>query len=419
MLSKSVFCFLFFYNSDVLAVPVWQCLKPEYKIQYPTKNFYDSLWKIDSLISEGSSLGAILLRYQGIAKNDFYALLLQSKNKDLINSLKKDTLVTAYLAKDNCHFIEARIQLPENKELRIFKENQRLVDRIYQLPIKYRTVYKEFTVNHSLFADGNKIGVSDKILSNIEAALAGKVNFSKVLARGDQFRVLYDKLYTTEDKFLKSGHIWFAEYKRKNGKVYQFGRYTSKQGKQCYLDAQRKNLEASFIRNPVKYTRISSGFSPRRKHPVLHVFRSHKGVDFAAPKGTPVRAVYHGVVIKKYYSQSYGNVVFIKHGKRYTTVYAHLNRFAKNLKKGSKVDRAQVIGYVGTTGLSTGYHLHYEFRIDNKHHDPLKVELPNFIDDENCHIDKQSYTQQRNVLMDKIAEIDKQLTVKNDNFKTK
>lgn len=389
------------------AGPTWQCLEPEYRVQYPVKDFYAHLHKIESYVEEGYSLASKLIRHRGLKQQEFYALFLQSKNKKLIQSLKAGTRIVTYLAKESCRFIESRIELTHNRELRIFKKEGRLVDQVYQFPIRYHTAYEKFTIKHSLFVDGNAVGISDRVLSNVESLLAGKVNFSKVLSQGDRFRILYEKLYNAENDFLRSGAILWVEYRRKNGRVYQVGNYTSTQGQICYLDEKKQNLESLFIRNPVKYTRISSGFSSRRKHPVLHVFRRHKGVDFAAPKGTPIRAVGAGVVKKKYYSKSYGNVIFIQHGKRYTTVYAHMSRFAPSINEGTKVSRAQVIGYVGSTGLATGPHLHYEFRIDNKHYNPQTVKLPRSIHRAGCKVTDSTYQRQHALLMRKVIDLDK------------
>ena len=133
---------------------------------------------------------------------------------------------------------------------------------------------------------------------------------------------------------------------------------------------------SSFLRTPVDFTRISSHFNPRRLHPVLKRVRPHRGVDYAAPTGTPVYAAGDGTVIHRGWKGGYGRAIFIRHGTRYTTVYAHLSRYVRGLRVGSKVTQGQIIGRVGRSGMATGPHLHYEFRVDGIHRNPVKVKLP-------------------------------------------
>jgi len=154
-------------------------------------------------------------------------------------------------------------------------------------------------------------------------------------------------------------------------------RYTTPDGTTSYYNPEDgRNKKRAFIRTPVKFARISSGFSRKRYHPALKKWRAHRGVDYAAPSGTPVKAAGKGKVIFRGKKSGYGNVIIIQHGTKYTTLYAHLSKFSRASKKGSSVSQGQVIGYVGMTGLATGPHLHYEFRVDGVHRNPLKVKLP-------------------------------------------
>ena len=153
-------------------------------------------------------------------------------------------------------------------------------------------------------------------------------------------------------------------------------RYTDKHGNSSYYNADGSSLRKAFIRTPVDFARISSRYSTGRRHPILNTIRAHKGVDYAAPRGTPIKATGDGRVITAGRKGGYGNTVVIKHGKRYKTLYAHMQGFAKGIRSGSTVKQGQIIGYIGTTGLSTGPHLHYEFLVNGTHVDPLSQKLP-------------------------------------------
>jgi len=184
--------------------------------------------------------------------------------------------------------------------------------------------------------------------------------------------VLYEAFYK-DGKKVMDGNILAAEY-RSSAETYRAYRHEVND-KASYYDATGQSLQKRFLRNPIK-ARITSKFNLKRKHPIRHTIQAHKGVDYGARTGTPVHSAGDGRVIFAGVRGGYGNTVEIQHGKRYTTLYAHLNKFPKNLKKGTRVSQGDVVGFVGSTGLATGPHLHYEFRVDGKHQDPQKVKLP-------------------------------------------
>lgn len=158
--------------------------------------------------------------------------------------------------------------------------------------------------------------------------------------------------------------------------VHQAVRYTDDQGRTDYYDPKGRSMRKDFLRTPVDFSRISSRFSTGRKHPILNKIRAHKGVDYAAPRGTPVKATGNGKIVLRGKKGGYGNTVVIQHGSQYSTLYAHLSRYASGLKTGSRVQQGQIIGYVGSSGLATGPHLHYEFHVNGTHRNPLTVKLP-------------------------------------------
>jgi murein DD-endopeptidase MepM/ murein hydrolase activator NlpD len=240
--------------------------------------------------------------------------------------------------------------------------------------VERRVANASGVIESSLFVDGQKAGLSDGQIMELANIFGWDIDFALELRAGDQFSLVYEDLYLEGEK-LRSGDILAAEFVNR-GTTYRAIRYEAEDGTVAYYDPEGHSKRRAFIRTPVKFARISSGFTQNRWHPVLKKWRSHKGVDYAAPTGTPVKATGAGRVVFKGNKGGYGRVVMIEHAGRYTTVYGHLSRFAKKVSEGSRVKQGQVIGYVGQSGLATGPHLHYEFRVAGVHRNPLTVKLP-------------------------------------------
>ena len=200
------------------------------------------------------------------------------------------------------------------------------------------------------------------------------IDFVLDIRQGDQFTVLYEELYLDGEN-IGNGDILAAEFVNQ-GKKYQAIRYTDKGGKTDYYSLDGKSMRKAFLRSPVEFSRISSGFSLGRKHPILNKIRAHKGVDYAASRGTPIKATSNGKIVHQGNKGGYGKTIIIQHGTKYSTLYAHMSNYRKCLKQGSRVKQGQIIGYIGSSGLATGPHLHYEFRVNGVHRDPLRVKLP-------------------------------------------
>jgi murein DD-endopeptidase MepM/ murein hydrolase activator NlpD len=227
-------------------------------------------------------------------------------------------------------------------------------------------------VNSSLYAatDANVDGgsIPDSIVGEIIKMFSTNIDFRGDLKRGDRFNVVYETFWL-DGELVKTGRILAGEFINR-GASYQavwFEDPVTKQGGYYSLDG--KSLKKAFLKSPLEFTRVSSGFA-NRVHPISGEWKAHKGIDFAAPTGTPIRAAGDGTVDFAGVSNGYGNMVVLKHWNNYSTAYAHMSRFGSNLRKGAKVTQGQVIGYVGTTGWSTGAHLHYEFRVANVARDP-------------------------------------------------
>lgn len=228
-------------------------------------------------------------------------------------------------------------------------------------------------INSSLFDAGDQAGMSDLMTLRLANAFGYDIDFAQDLRQGDSFSVIYDQVYRDGER-LHGGDIIAATFTNQ-GKRYTAIRFTNAKGETLYYTEDGRPLRKAFLRTPVEFTRISSRFSAGRMHPVLGKMRAHRGVDYAAPSGTPIRAAGAGKIVYRGKQGGYGNVVILQHQGKFTTLYGHMSRFAAG-KVGQHVSQGQVIGYVGMTGLATGPHLHYEFRLAGKHRDPLTVTLP-------------------------------------------
>lgn len=240
--------------------------------------------------------------------------------------------------------------------------------------LEHRPTSAAGIITSSLFADGQKAGLSNRMIMQLADLFAYDIDFALDLRDGDRFSVIYDSVYKNGEK-MRDGDILAAEFVN-NGKRYRSMRYVFPDGSAAYYTPEGQSFRKAFIRTPVDYARVSSGFSMHRMHPILNIIRAHKGVDYAAAEGTPVKATGDGTVAFMGVKSGYGNVVVLRHGSHYETVYAHLARYRKGLRSGSSVRQGQVIGYVGMTGLATAPHLHYEFHVNGVYKNPMTVALP-------------------------------------------
>lgn len=238
----------------------------------------------------------------------------------------------------------------------------------------YRPRYASAVINNSLFLDGAQAGIPEQILIELAGIFGWDIDFALDIRPGDRFSLIYDEVYLDGDK-IGNGNILIARFDNQ-GRELTAIRYEDKNGDANYYTADGQSMRKEFLRNPIDFARISSRFNLNRKHPVLNTIRAHKGTDYAAPVGTPIKAAGDGKIIFAGRKGGFGNCVIIQHGARYQTLYAHMSKFNRISRTGRYVKQGQVIGYVGMTGLATGPHLHYEFRVDGVHRDSLKIKLP-------------------------------------------
>jgi len=242
--------------------------------------------------------------------------------------------------------------------------------------LERRVEMRSGDIKSSLFAATDAVQIPDNIAIQLVEMFSTDIDFGSDLRRGDRFNVVYETLWQ-DGEMVRTGRVLAAEFVN-DGKTYKsvwFDEPGSAQGG-GYYGFDGKSLKKAFLKSPLEFSRISSGFS-MRVHPISGSWRAHKGVDFAAPTGTPVRAAGDGTIEFIGGQNGYGNVVIIKHWNNYSTLYAHLSRFAAGMTRGTKVSQGELIGYVGSTGWSTGPHLHYEFRVNNEPRNPMSIDVPN------------------------------------------
>jgi murein DD-endopeptidase MepM/ murein hydrolase activator NlpD len=258
--------------------------------------------------------------------------------------------------------------------MKIEKEDTGFTARVIDRPVETRKRHAYGVIDTSLFESAAEAGLSDKTIMNVAGIFAWDVDFILDIRAGDNYYIQYEEIWQ-DGEFVTDGEIIAAEFNN-NGRSIQAIRFKDKNNRSDYFTPEGNSVRKAFIRNPVDFTRISSNFNPNRRHPILNTIRAHRGVDYAAPRGTPIKAAGDGKVIFRGSKSGYGKAVILQHGGNITTLYAHMSGFAAKARLGSRVRQGQTIGYVGATGLATANHLHYEYRINGVHRNPRTVPLP-------------------------------------------
>ena len=323
-------------------------------------------------VQAGDSLSS-LLQPLGVGAGQVYALINSDEKLKRLTRLRPDETLEV-IVNDSGSLTAVRYHPSRVETLMAKLTGGGWTVRLSQREYQKQTRFAQADITDSLFLAGAAAGISDKLTMQLANLFAWDVDFVLDIRKGDRFRILYEELYLDGEK-VGEGDILMAEFWNQGRHLTAF-RYETLSGDVEYLDIKGDSMRKAFIRTPVAFSRISSRFNLGRRHPVLNTIRAHRGTDYAAPTGTPVRAAGDGKVIFAGVKGGYGNVVIIKHGQIYTTLYAHMRNFAKGIRVGKRVKQSQTIGYVGTSGLSTGPHLHYEFRINGVHRNPQTVPLP-------------------------------------------
>lgn len=275
---------------------------------------------------------------------------------------------------DQGNLISLYSELDLTRAIQIEKQDSGFAAEIVERPIEIRKRMAHGVIDTSLFESGAEAGLTDKVIMNIAGIFAWDVDFVLDIRRGDNYFVLYEEIWQ-DGKYVSDGEIIAAEFNN-NGRTIQAIRFIDDDDRSEYFTPSGDSVRKAFIRAPVDFTRISSNFNPNRKHPILNTIRAHRGVDYAAPKGTPIKASGDGKVIFRGTKSGYGKTVILQHGGNITTLYAHMSSFVLKVGVGSRVRQGQTIGFVGSTGLATANHLHYEYRLNGVHRNPRTVALP-------------------------------------------
>lgn len=314
--------------------------------------------------------------------NIFYKVghqdLLKSLQKDKeinknIKALKKGSIVRANT--NNGELTDLIFTNGKNESFVISKLGDTYKGSFLKNVFEIRQARTSFIIKNGLFFDSKRAGVANSIMKQFVKVFDWDIDFSHDVRVGDKVTAIFEEIYHDGDK-VGNQNLLAAEFINK-GREYRTIRYTYKDGKSDFFTPQGREMKKAFIRTPIEHARVSSHFNPGRFHPKLHKIRAHKGTDFSARTGTPIMATGNGVISSIGRRGGYGKTIIIKHREGYRTTYAHMSKYKSGLKVGSKVYQSDIIGYVGSTGLATGPHLHYELHQDKKAVDAMRVKLPN------------------------------------------
>ena len=264
-------------------------------------------------------------------------------------------------------------RINETATLSVTRADEGFNANIVENPLEVEERMLRGTVASSLYVAVNQAGGTDRLAVSLADVFKYDIDFVNSVQAGDSFVVAHEQQYQ-DGEFVRDGDILAAEFVNA-GRTYRAVRYVSPAGRADYYSPDGRPVRKAFLRYPVDYGRISSGFSSARRHPVLNRVRAHKGIDFAAPTGTPIKAAGSGRVVNRSWNGGYGNAVVLAHSNGVTTLYGHMSRFAKGLAVGDRVQQGEVIGYVGMTGLTSGPHVHYEYRVNGVHKNPARVTI--------------------------------------------
>ena len=330
----------------------------------------DDQWQLE-VVKKNETVGEIFSRLR-LSATELHRVLSFSDNTAKLAKVFPGEQIAFQIHDGDLQALQFDANEKERVLLKI--DGETLTEKLIARSLETRVSYASATIRHSLFGDGSKADMSQRLIFRMAELFNYDIDFAQDLQPGDSFAVVYEQVYRDGER-LRDGEILAATFVNQ-GKRYEIFRHISDNGQVDYLGIDGRSRKKAFIRTPVDFTRITSLFSPNRKHPILGRMRRHMGVDYAAPTGTPIKTSGNGVIKTIGWMNGYGNTVIVAHKGGIETLYGHMSRFPKGLKRGDRVKQSETIGYVGSTGLSSGPHLHYEFRIGGTHRDPLSVDLP-------------------------------------------
>lgn len=355
-------------SQEILPEANAQPTKPNQETPYLINPFSHTAWK-PYIVAPGDTL-AQLLKKAGLTNQAWQEIIALGDHAKILRNLSSGQIIN--IDNQNGLLIALSQSLDSTRTLYVLRQkNGQLDSFIHEKERQTRVAFANATIEDSLVLSGKRANIDDNIMGQLTEIFGCVIDFSHDIHPNDSFKILYEEQFV-EDQKIGSGQILAVEFNNA-GKVYQAIRYIDPKGTVSYYSPNGMSFKRTFLRTPVKFSRISSYFCHQRRHPILHHIRAHKGVDYVAPAGTPVKAVGDGVIRFHGRKGGYGKTIILDHDAKHSTLYAHLSGFAKNIAPGRRVTQGQIIGYVGSSGLATGDHLHYEFRINDKHHNPLNT----------------------------------------------
>jgi murein DD-endopeptidase MepM/ murein hydrolase activator NlpD len=340
------------------------------------KNNSNFINKKTITVKPGNSLQGILAK-EGIDQKEINKInsLLKQKNK-LIN-LQVGQKINLLLKKENNKILLSRLSFSLNEITNVYlfaNSEQNYNIKIINKILEKKNYLAKGVIKNSLYNSAQKQGVDPEIIIEFARIFGFEIDFQRDIRENDEFQILYERFEDDDGEVQKNGEIIFA-YINNNGKEISLYRFKDEKNNIGYYSKDGKSIEKALMKTPINGARLSSSFG-LRKHPILGYNKLHQGTDFAAPKGTPVMASGSGTIEMASWNGAYGKYVRIRHNSTYKTAYAHLSRFGKKIRRGAKVQQGQIIGYVGSTGRSTGPHLHYEVLVQNKRVNSQRLKLP-------------------------------------------
>ena len=320
-------------------------------------------------VQEGENLSVIFEKYK-VSLNDTYKIFREDKTNEIKNILPNNRI--EFLSLDR---MLQKIIIYKGPLLsyQIDLSPKVSITRIDKKPELINS-FKTGVIESSFYLSGLKNNIPESVIMDLAYIFGWDIDFVFDIRAGDKFKLLYETPFVDGQK-IENGSILYAEFYNQNNR-YTAIRFEGRNKKWDYFNEDGGSLEKAFLKAPLDFAYVSSHFNPNRKHPILNSIRAHNGVDYAAKRGTPIRATGEGVIQSIGWKGGYGRTIVIRHGGEITTLYAHMDKYHPTMAKGMKVSQGQTIGYVGDSGLATAPHLHYEFRIGEKRTDPLKVALP-------------------------------------------
>lgn len=336
------------------------------------KNNFNRKYSDNYTVEAGDTIKGLLRKSQ-IDSNDINQFVYKTKDAKKFFDLKVGQEITIERDQSN-QLLRVLVSNDNYKTLQV-KKDTKGVFQISETEKDYKLVkrYVAGKINSSLSQSAKKVGLSSSQVNQLTNIFAWDIDFKYDLKQGDTFSAVFEQK-VIDDKIVGTGDMVAAEFNLRGKKYTAY--LHEMNGQKKYYTEDGQSLQKAFLRNPIDFARISSKFSGTRLHPVFKKIKSHKGTDYAAATGTPIKNTGDGVVTFVGQQNGYGNVVMIDHGRGYSTVYAHMSKFKQGVKVGSKVNQGDVVGFVGSTGYATGPHLHYEFKINGIAQNSLTVDLP-------------------------------------------